>query len=629
MTAASRGSRWPTTSTRPAGTSAPASWTWTGAVDRAAAGTDGATVRRPTAPATGTRRRRPRPAVVVEPEPGRQGAPLRPVGRPIVGTSARRATHGALQLGEAQVADVVGGPQRAASRRGGAELHRRPRHQLLHPADAQAQRLPGDGGRGPAPRRRPASAAGAAATSSASAPSSPMRGRHERQHDGLARDELVERRALGVRLGDRREGQRRAGDGGGGGGRDQQPDERLVAVQADERAPAVAQHREQLLVAQVVERRDRGEVGVDVVDEVGRRGRRARCAADRPATPRAGGGPAAADRGAAAARRGRLDAEQGQVGGGDAVDGDDDVAAADGPRGGRAGQQQRLAQAVAQRVEPQVLLERRQRVGERLGDRAGSEHRARRRRQRRDRARLQQAQVHRRRRRPTRRPAGRRRPRPASAARRASWRSTAAGGRGASPVERTSTTRPRRLRTAVQPSTAPDTSWSGPPATAATTMRSWRPVSGSAPNSTPPHTALQHRLHEHGHLGVDEAGASGPVGGGVDLLDGREQRRARRPRRGSTRTRRPSTRRRRPRRSTTSARRPAAARRRRRRATRAARRRVWRAVHAVVSTAPGRVGSPAARASGEVGGLRPDERRVGGAGSESGTTVGRVTTSTA
>ena len=73
-------------------------------------------------------------------------------------------------------------------------------------------------------------------------------------------------------------------------------------------------------------------------------------------------------------------------------------------------------------------------------------------------------------------------------ARRARRRRIPAGGRSASD-ERTSRTRPRRSRTPVHPSTSPDTSWSGPPGTAATTMRSRRPVTGSAPKSTPPHVA--------------------------------------------------------------------------------------------------------------------------------------------
>ena len=96
--------------------------------------------------------------------------------------------------------------------------------------------------------------------------------------------------------------------------------------------------------------------------------------------------------------------------------------------------------------------------------------------------------------------------------------------RGVAPVERTSTTRPRRLTTAVQPSTAPDTSWSGPPGTAATTMRSWRPVSGSAPNSTPPHTACSIGCTRTAISASTRPACAGPVGGGVDLLDGREQR---------------------------------------------------------------------------------------------------------
>ena len=74
------------------------------------------------------------------------------------------------------------------------------------------------------------------------------------------------------------------------------------------------------------------------------------------------------------------------------------------------------------------------------------------------------------------------------AASRARPRSALADGRRvpSAPPERTSRTRPRRSSTAVQPSTSPLTRASGPPATAATTRRSRRPVTGSAPKSTPP-----------------------------------------------------------------------------------------------------------------------------------------------
>ena len=50
-----------------------------------------------------------------------------------------------------------------------------------------------------------------------------------------------------------------------------------------------------------------------------------------------------------------------------------------------------------------------------------------------------------------------------------------------------SSSRPRTVSVSCTPSTCPLTSRSGPPGTAATTRRSVRPVTGSAPNSTPPH----------------------------------------------------------------------------------------------------------------------------------------------
>ena len=302
------------------------------------------------------------------------------------------------------------------------------------------------------------------------------------------------------------------------------PDERLVAVQADERAPAVAEHGEQLLVGQScgagTRRRGRRRPG--------RRGRwrapAARRGGGRRAMRRAGGAPAGAGRSGAAGRGGARRRRAGRdrrrrgrrrrhevAARGPSAPGDVPVSSSASRSPSRNGSSHRSCSSVASGSGnvsatgpgPNTVPA----VGGRVViGRACSRCRA-----------------------PVASTAhstswGPPNARPASWPSRASRRSTAAGGRGASPTERTSTTRPRRSRTPVQPSVAPDTSWSGPPATAATTMRSWRPVSGSAPNSTPPHTAVEHRLHEHGHLGVDEPDLAGPFGRAVHLVDGEQER---------------------------------------------------------------------------------------------------------
>ena len=166
------------------------------------------------------------------------------------------------------------------------------------------------------------------------------------------------------------------------GGRDQQTGERLVAVQADERALAVAEHGEQLVVAETVEGGHGGEVGVDALDEVDGQVRQgAAQAADAPRGTEATGRRPRIEPAQQPAPRGASTPSTREVGGGHAVDGDHERAAAEARGRRRAGQRERLAQPVAQRLEPEVLLERRQRVGERLGHGAGPEHRAGRRRQ--------------------------------------------------------------------------------------------------------------------------------------------------------------------------------------------------------------------------------------------------------
>ena len=165
-----------------------------------------------------------------------------------------------------------------------------------------------------------------------------------------------------------------------------------MAVQADERPLAVAQQGQQLAVAEAVDGGHGGEVGVDAVDqvdaEVGQRGAQP---ADPPGGAEPAGGRARIEPAQDAASR-SVGSEQVEVGGGDTIDGDDERAAPQGAGRRRAGQRERLAEAVTQRVQPQVLFQCRQGVGERLGDGAGPEDRAPRRRQCRDRASLQQVQ---------------------------------------------------------------------------------------------------------------------------------------------------------------------------------------------------------------------------------------------
>ena len=206
--------------------------------------------------------------------------------------------------------------------------------------------------------------------------------------------------------------------------------------------------------------------------------------------------------------------------------------------------------------------------------------------------------------------------RSARRASRASWRRIGDGRPRRRRPERTSRTRPRRSSTPVQPSTSPDTSRSGPPATAATTMRSRRPDTGIGAEQHAAPRGLQHRLDEDRHVGVDEAGEAGPVG--------RAQHRRRAPTSSSAS---PSTSRIESKtpaiddaspsspvddeRTTTGTRALGG----RRHATRRRRHRGRAATSAVVSTTPGSAGRPAVAGAGEVRRLRPDEV---------GTTGGRV-----
>ena len=79
----------------------------------------------------------------------------------------------------------------------------------------------------------------------------------------------------------------------------------------------------------------------------------------------------------------------------------------------------------------------------------------------------------------------------ARAARRASGRSTFRLRSAAGVSSLASRKRPRGESASCAPSTSPDTNRSGPPGTAATTRRSERPVTGSAPKSTPPHAGCK------------------------------------------------------------------------------------------------------------------------------------------
>ena len=586
------------------------SWTWTGAVTVPPPA--------PTAPA-----RRPdragAPAAAAPPTARPSSSSRKRAGRarrrdasgaPIVGTSATRRADGALELVEARwrTSSAARSAPRATRRR--AELDGGPRHQLLDPADAQPQRLAGDGRAVGHRRRRRARPPARAAT---------MLGeRRRRRRCAAARARARRARVRRARRADvpsacARAIASRASEApvtrGRRGRRDQQADERLVAVQADERAPAVASTASSCSSRQVVERRDRGEVGVDVVDEVGGERRRARCAAGRPATRPAGGGPAGAGRGAAAARGAASSTpSSGEVGGGEAVDGDDERRCARTARAGdvpasssasrrpsRSGSSHRSCSSVASgsgnvsatgpgpNTVPDVggsvvigraCSRRRRAVGVdgpldvlRAAERAAGVGRE-----------------------------------PGELAQHGGRRTRRVTGRtdlhdAATAVE---DGRPA-VDGARHELVGPAGDGGDDDAVVAAGQRI-----GAEQHAAP--RRREHRLHEHGHLGIDEAGAAGPVGGGVDLLDGREQRRARRRRRGSTRTRRPSTTRRRPRRSTTTARRPARARRRRRRATR--RRASSRAARASTPWSGRRRAGSAARRRAPGPGWRPSPRRA-------------------
>ena len=114
--------------------------------------------------------------------------------------------------------------------------------------------------------------------------------------------------------------------------------------------------------------------------------------------------------------------------------------------------------------------------------------------------------------------------RPASWASRASRRRTSVGGRGASPLERTSTTRPRRSSDARPAVRRPGHELVRPARDGGDDHPVVAPGQrvGAEQHAAP--RGHEHRLHEHGHLGIDEAGPPCPVGRLVDLFDGGEQR---------------------------------------------------------------------------------------------------------
>ena len=523
MTVASRGSRWPTTSTLPAGMSAPALRCTVRPAPVAVAGADADV----DALAPDVERRRRRPAGRRRPTAGRRrrgGTGPAGIARPArTGRRDRPARSASLRTAPAsssrreQDGRRRGRRQHARRRRGGG-----PSSQAARAMSSCTQRT----------RRRSASRATAAGSGSGRSSLGTIDGGRDRPAEGID-----------IRPGPMRGGSRASTTGSrstssssgtssarawataeraseapvtvaGAGLGDEQAGERLVAVQADERAAAVAQHGEQLVVGELAERRD------------GRAGRRRR-AATRSAGQR---------RQSALRRRPtRHAARRRRAGGRGSRRRSSPPGAASTPRAARsaaampstattsglrssasagvdAGEAQRLAQAVAQRVEPEVLLERR-RAGRGTTRRPGRARtrcpsvggsvvigRACRRMQRAVGVDgpldvLRAAEGARRR---------RRRAGPGGAAR----RPAGAGRRRRSSA--TSRTRPRRSSTAVHPSTSPETSWSGPPATAATTRRSRRPVTGSAPNSTPPHGASSIGCTSTAIVGVDEAGVAGP-----------------------------------------------------------------------------------------------------------------------
>ena len=190
----------------------------------------------------------------------------------------------------------------------------------------------------------------------------PMRGGTRASTTGSRLDEIVERDAFGAGLGHRGEGQRGAGDGGGASAAGMSRPARaswpwtLTSVRAGRcgarRAAAGSTRSSSAGHAE--------EVGVDARARGRRPASGGRCAGGRPARRRGGGGPAVGGRGGGGSRRPRVSAPMAaEVGGGHAVDGDHQRAASAGAcRRGDAREQQRLAEAVAQRLEPEVLLER-------------------------------------------------------------------------------------------------------------------------------------------------------------------------------------------------------------------------------------------------------------------------------
>ena len=437
-------------------------------------------------------------------------------GRPADRRDQRDAsTHGTVQLGEREVANVVGAAQRAADGEARPELVGGARHQLLHPADAQAQRLAGDGGRIGDVSRARRMASGRVAISSASdvvVGADPRR--HERQHDRFAGDELVRRDAVAPGLGEGVEGQRGAGDRCRRGRRDEQADEGLVAVQADERPLPVAQHGEQLRRrASVSSAGHRGEVGVDVVDEVDRQvGERRAQATDAPGGAQAAGRRARIELAPDAAAW-RVDAEQRRGRRrrgrrrrsrarwpGRRRSATCPVSSSASRSPSRRGSSQRSCSSVdsgsgndsATGPGPKTVPD----VG----------------------GRVVIGRACRRWTRPASSTAhstscGPPKARPASPPRRASWRSTASGGRGASPIERTS----------IDPAAPVE---HRRPAIGGTGHELVRPTGDGGDDDAvmatgqrvgaeqhPAPRRMQHRLDEDGHRGVDEAGAPGPVGG--------------------------------------------------------------------------------------------------------------------
>ena len=157
------------------------SWTWTGAVTVPPPA--------PTAPSSAPAPRRPRRAATAHgrPSSSRRKRAGRARGRRRDASSARRdrrherrrapqATDRSSSSSQRRSRTSSAAPEHAACDEAAAELQRRPRHQLLHPADPQAQRLAGDGRVGRGTAGAAAASTGAAATSSARPPSPPMRG---------------------------------------------------------------------------------------------------------------------------------------------------------------------------------------------------------------------------------------------------------------------------------------------------------------------------------------------------------------------------------------------------------------------------------------------------------------------